>query len=115
MNRGRSPVIAVTNTSGSPLAKQADATLLCRAGEEFSVSCKTYLTALMVLQFLGDVLCARNPQSVRQDLKAVIPAVRDYLANWNEHVRDLARMFEGIDTFSWLVEEHHLPRLEPAL
>jgi glucosamine--fructose-6-phosphate aminotransferase (isomerizing) len=41
MNGGRSAVIAVTNTPASPLAKQADATILSRAGEEFSVSCKT--------------------------------------------------------------------------
>ncbi len=53
LNRGKSSVIAVTNTPSSPLADEADATIFSQAGEEFSVSCKTYLAALMALQWLG--------------------------------------------------------------
>lgn len=92
MNAGKSAVIAVTNTPGSPLAEQSDATILTRAGEEFSVSCKTYLTALMALQWLGDILCARDLQRSRKQLEAAGPAVANYLARWNEYVQDLAQM-----------------------
>ena len=95
MNGGRSAVIAVTNTPASPLAKQADATILSRAGEEFSVSCKTYLTALMGLQWLGDILCARDLQHTRKQLEAAGPAARDYLARWKEYLQDLSQMLEG--------------------
>lgn len=95
MNRGKSPVIAVTNTPGSPLAEQADATILSQAGAEFSVSCKTYLAALMALHWLGDVLCERNLQHARQEFEAAGPAVRDYLAHWKEYVQDLAQMLRG--------------------
>jgi len=56
-NHKRSTLIAVTNTPDSPLSKHADAALLTQAGNEFSVSCKTYVTALMALKWLGDVLC----------------------------------------------------------
>jgi glutamine---fructose-6-phosphate transaminase (isomerizing) len=96
INRGKSSVIGITNTAGSPLAEQADATILTRAGEEFSVSCKTYLTALMALQWLGDVVCKRDLRRTRQELKLAGPAVRHYLAGWREHAQGLARTLGGI-------------------
>ena len=95
MNRGKSPVIAVTNTPGSPLAEQADVTILSQAGDEFSVSCKTYLAALMGLRWLGDVMCERDLQHTRAELNAAAPAVGDYLAHWKEYVQELARMLQG--------------------
>jgi glutamine---fructose-6-phosphate transaminase (isomerizing) len=95
MNLGKSPVIAVTNTPGSPLAGQADATILTHAGEEFSVSCKTYLAALMALRWLGDVMCECDLQHTRTELKAAAPVVRDYLAHWKEYVQDLGEILEG--------------------
>ena len=95
INRGRSAVIAITNTPGSPLAERADATILTQAGQEFSVSCKTYVTALMALQWLGDAVCKRDLRRTRQELKAASPAVRDYLVQWKEHVQELAQMLKG--------------------
>ena len=95
INRARSAVIAITNTPGSPLADRADATILTQAGQEFSVSCKTYVTALMALQWLGDVVCKRDLRRTRQELKAASPAVRDYLAQWKEYVRELAQVMKG--------------------
>jgi len=95
LNRGKSSVIAVTNTANSPLAEEADATIFSHAGEEFSVSCKTYLAALVALQWLGDVVCKRDLQHTRVELEAAAPAVRDYLAQWKEYVQDLAQVLEG--------------------
>lgn len=96
INRGKSSIIAITNTPDSPLAKHADAAILTRAGKEFSVSCKTYLTALMALTWLGDIACERDLQHTREELKTVGPAVEDYMAPWKRHVRDLAQLLEGI-------------------
>jgi glutamine---fructose-6-phosphate transaminase (isomerizing) len=96
INRGKSSIIAITNTPDSPLAKRADAAILTRAGKEFSVSCKTYLTALMALTWLGDIVCERDLRRTRQELKTACPAVEDYLAPWKRHVRDLAQLLEGI-------------------
>jgi glutamine---fructose-6-phosphate transaminase (isomerizing) len=95
INRGKSSVIAITNTPGSPLAEQADATILTRAGEEFSVSCKTYVTGLMALQWLGDVVCKRDLRRTRRELKTASRTVHDYLAGWKEHVQRLAKMLAG--------------------
>jgi glucosamine--fructose-6-phosphate aminotransferase (isomerizing) len=88
-NHKRCSVIAVTNTPESPLAKHADVAVLTRAGSEFSVSCKTYVTALMALKWLGDVLCERDLRRTRQEWKHAGPAVAAYLADWKDYVRTL--------------------------
>ncbi len=95
-NRKRSAVIAVTNTPDSALAKHASAAVVTRAGSEFSVSCKTYVTALMALKWLGDVLCQRDGKRTRQELKHAAPAVAAYLADWKDYVECLAEKLEGI-------------------
>ncbi len=95
-NRGRSSIIAITNTPGSPLAEQADATIMTQAGEESSVSCKTYIAGLMALECLEDVFCERDSHETLQDLKRAIRAVQSYLTNWTDHVQDLTQLLEGI-------------------
>jgi len=85
-NRESSAVIAVTNTPNSVLAKHAGTALITKAGNEFSVSCKTYVTALMALKWLGAILCEGNTQQTRDDLKQAAPAVAAYLADWKNHV-----------------------------
>jgi glucosamine--fructose-6-phosphate aminotransferase (isomerizing) len=96
MNGERSTVIAVTNTKDSPLAQHAAAVLLTQSGEEFSVSCKTYVTALMALKWLGDVLCERDVRRSRRELKYAAPAVAAYLANWKDYVTSLVSKLEDV-------------------
>lgn len=96
INRGKSSVIAITNTPGSPLAARADATILTQAGRESSVSCKTYLTALMALKWLDGVFCERDLRRTRQELKQAAPAVQSYLADLKNHVQSLAQLLKGI-------------------
>ena len=95
-NRGRAPVIAVTNTSDSPLARRADAIVLTCAGEEFSVSCKTYVSALLALKFLGDQLCRVPLTHTLKQLRAVLPPVSHYLARWKDHVEFMLPRLAGV-------------------
>jgi glucosamine--fructose-6-phosphate aminotransferase (isomerizing) len=96
LNRGKSPLVAITNTADSPLAKQADAAILTRAGKEFSVSCKTYVTALAGLKWLGDVVCQRDLRHSRRELLDAAPSVREYLENWKQHVRGFLEHLDGV-------------------
>jgi glutamine---fructose-6-phosphate transaminase (isomerizing) len=96
MNRTRSAVIAVTNTPESALARKATAAVLTRAGQEFSVSCKTYVTTLIVLQWLGHILCQRDAKPSRSELKNAASAAGEYLAEWEEHVITLATVLRGV-------------------
>ncbi len=96
VNRRRSVVVAVTNTPDSPLAKGADVIIPTRAGEEFSVSCKTYVAALMALKWVGDILCERSPRRSRRELADAALMAAAYLAGWEKHVLSLAGRLTGI-------------------
>jgi len=95
-NRQRCAVIAITNTPESALAKHASIPLFTQAGSEFSVSCKTYVTALMALKWLGDVLCEKDLRRTRRELKQACPAAASYLADWKDYVRCLAETLDSI-------------------
>ena len=96
INRKRASVIAVTNTPDSHLAKHATLALLTRAGREFSVSCKTYVAALMALKWLGDILCERDARQSHRELRPAAPAVANYLANWKQYVPLLAQTLSQV-------------------
>jgi glucosamine--fructose-6-phosphate aminotransferase (isomerizing) len=90
------PIIGVTNTTDSPLALQSDAVLLTRAGDEFSVSSKTYVTALAVLAWLGEALADRDPLPTCAALERAPDAAAHYLAHWTEHVETLCGQLAGV-------------------
>lgn len=96
LNRNRSRVIAVTNTPESPIVEHATAAVLTRAGREFSVSCKTYVTALMALKWLGDILCKQDLKQSQRELENTAPAVAAYLDGWKEHVISLTALLGRI-------------------
>lgn len=91
MNRNHSALVAVTNTEDSALARRSDAVVLTQAGQEFSVSCKTYVTALMALRWVGDVLCEKDFRRTWRELKQAAPAVSTYLSGWEAYVPRLAQ------------------------
>jgi glutamine---fructose-6-phosphate transaminase (isomerizing) len=66
------------------------------AGTESSVSCKTYVTSLMALKWVGDALCKRDDKVTRRELKLASPAVAAYLAHWKDHVEAVAEKLRGI-------------------
>ena len=88
-------LIGVTNTADSPLALDSDCAFLTKAGEEFSVSCKTYVTALAALTQLGSLLTNANLKDTAAELAHAVPAVRRYLESWRDHVVELAACLEG--------------------
>lgn len=95
-NRRRAQIIAVTNTANSPLARRSDAVILTHAGEEFSVSCKTYVCALLALQFLGDHLCGVGRVRRQRDPTSIVRPVTHYLARWKEHVQSMLPHLIGV-------------------
>ena len=91
----RFALIGVTNTSDSPLALRSDSAFLTNAGEEFSVSCKTYVTALVTLHHLGSLFIGANGDETVSELAQAVFSVRRYLASWRDHVFELAACLEG--------------------
>ena len=95
VNCGRSSLVAVTNTPESPLAENAEAAIITAAGEEFSVSCKTYVTALFALQWLADLICGCDLKETRRQFQEAANETACYLAHWENYVCSLAKLLQG--------------------
>jgi len=93
---GRMSLVGVTNTAGSPLAQGSDVTLLTRAGDEFSVSSKTYVAALAALAWLADALAGQDSQSTIAALDSAIDSMTKYLAGWRQHVEALCKELASV-------------------
>ncbi len=95
--RGRGvTAIGVTNTADSPLAAAADACVLTHAGEEATVSCKTYVASQMALAFLGEALAGGDVASAVAALEPTVAATEAYVGGWRAHVDALAPHLEGV-------------------
>jgi glutamine---fructose-6-phosphate transaminase (isomerizing) len=93
--RGKCEVLGITNTPESPLAAQSAGVLLTRAGDEHTVSCKTYLASLIALEWLGDMLCGGETAVLADEARAAVEPIRGYLRQWPVHVKALMRSLDG--------------------
>ena len=96
MNAHKATVIGVTNHADSPLGMHADFAVLTAAGEEFSVSCKTYLAALIALSVLAAALCGSGRAARLGELEAAPAAVAEYLNNWKQHTNEFVELLNGV-------------------
>ena len=96
---GRAFVAGVTNTEDSPLAREAGLVLFTFAGEEKAVACKTSLTAMAVLYWIGEHLTGGDLTVARSELETLAPALEAYLARWQDHVRELWPRLDGVRHF----------------
>jgi glucosamine--fructose-6-phosphate aminotransferase (isomerizing) len=97
MARGKLAVIGVTNSPTSPLARDSDFAVLTRAGEESTVSCKTYVASLAVLEWLGGALLRADLSPLSDALENAVQSTRDYLARWKAHVDFLTQFLSGMN------------------
>jgi len=97
LNAHKATVIGVTNHADSPLGTLADFGVLTAAGEEFSVSCKTYVAALMALAVLAAALCQSDPAARFRELEAAPAAVDEYLRHWKAHASEFAELLPGTE------------------
>lgn len=96
---GKANFLGISNTAGSPLALGTHTCLLTRAGAEETVSCKTYLAALLALSWLEPILTEAGQaarKTRRAELAAAPQAVAAYLNNWQVFVEELSALLAGI-------------------
>jgi len=96
LNAQRATIVGVTNHAASPLARHADFAVLCSAGEEYSVSCKTYVCGLMALRMVAASLCRLDKNERLRDLEAAPAAVEGYLQNWTVHVDEFIELLREV-------------------
>jgi len=92
----RSQVLGVTNTADSPLATRSAFALLSQAGPEFSVSCKTYVCGLLILQWLGAVFAGKDEGQTLRRLAPAPKLVGQYLQGWPLGTQLVAQRLLGI-------------------
>jgi glucosamine--fructose-6-phosphate aminotransferase (isomerizing) len=64
---------------------------------ESSVSCKTYVSSLLALSRVGEVLCPQDQvPSADAPNEAIADLVDQYLANWREHVEEALFCLRGV-------------------
>lgn len=88
--------IGLSNTPSSPLATSSSITLLTQAGEEGGVACKTAVSLLAALYWLGEHFANGDLQTAKQNLHNVPNSVDSYLKHWQEYVEDLVRALSEI-------------------
>lgn len=96
LNEGRAAVLGVTNTADSPLAQRSSACVVTRAGAEHTVSCKTYVCAMAVLRWLGEILTGGDPAPVMAELRQAPAFAAEALRDLDARVEHLARAFQGV-------------------
>lgn len=89
-------VIGITNQLSSTLGRKAHTALALHAGEEATVSCKTYIATLAVLHWLGEALAGGSPSEAVQTLGSIEQPMHAYLNNYQSHVARLAGMIADI-------------------
>lgn len=90
-------VLGVTNSAGSPLDRLSTACLRTEAGEEATVSCKTYVCSLLALQWLAAALTGATFEAVRLTSALAADAAQAYLTHWRQHVAGLVEQLAGLE------------------
>ncbi len=109
--------ISITNVEGSTMAREADATLLTRAGKEVAIAAtKSFTTQLVVLHLLSLLLGRERGRlsaaEVAEDLEqlATIPAIIEKsLPAWEQSVSEIVKSFADADAFLFLGRALHYP------
>lgn len=96
LNARRAKIIGVTNWADSPLAREADFAVMTAAGDEYTVSCKTYVTTHMALRALGAALSGADVGARVREMAPAAKVFREYLGDWKRHVDELAETLHGV-------------------
>jgi glucosamine--fructose-6-phosphate aminotransferase (isomerizing) len=88
-------VLGITNTAASPLARNAQLALLVQAGPEHSVSCKTYVAGMLLLQWLAAIFAGREERQTLLQLGAAADLAALYLQGWPARTQQLADRLRG--------------------
>lgn len=89
-------VLGITNSAEGQLAQKSDLTLLMQAGLEHSVSCKTYLAGMLILQWLSASLSGVGERETLQRLDPASIEVDNYLQQWRNHTDVLTHRLRGV-------------------
>jgi glucosamine--fructose-6-phosphate aminotransferase (isomerizing) len=82
-------LLTFVNDVSSPMGERADTCVGIHAGEEATVSTKTYTNMLAINLLAAVQLGGGDVNSAIEQMRAAADAMESYLANWEERVREL--------------------------
>ena len=85
-------LLTFVNDVSSPMGQRADVCIPIHAGEEATVSTKTYTNMLAVNLLAAIQLSGGDIASAIQEMRAAADAMDAYLANWESHVQEWESM-----------------------
>ena len=88
---GQSPacMLACVNDLSSPLAQAAEICLPIRAGDEATVSTKTYLNMLAINLLVAEFLCGGDIEPLQSEMVAAANEMQSYFSEWQSQVSRL--------------------------
>jgi glucosamine--fructose-6-phosphate aminotransferase (isomerizing) len=85
-------LLTFVNDLSSPMARRADVCVPIHAGEESTVSTKTYTNMLAMNLLAAMQLTGADVDATIGEMRATADAMEAYLANWESHVQELDSM-----------------------
>ncbi len=92
----QTPVIGITNDPQSPLAQRSTTRLLFKAGEELTVSTKTYTCTLAALHLLAAALTGGSTQTAIDEVRQVADAMERSLPAWNTRALGIVERIQPV-------------------
>lgn len=89
--------LSMTNSPASPLAQSADLAVHIHAGEEATVSTKTYINTAALLLLTAAHIVGDPWQRLKRSMAAAADAIGEYLHDWQQHAADLDKRLGEID------------------
>ncbi len=89
--------LSMTNFLDSPTAQSADLAVPIFAGEESTVSTKTYINTLALLMLASEQLIGGDWQALREKMRKAVNNINDYLHNLQDMVADLDSVLGKVD------------------
>jgi glucosamine--fructose-6-phosphate aminotransferase (isomerizing) len=101
-------LLAITNDPASPLAQAAGASILLNAKPEQSVSTRTYLNTLALVQMSALALIGAPLEPAYTELQQTADALEVYLEGWEQHIQRIGAMVSQPKSLALLGREPSL-------
>jgi glucosamine--fructose-6-phosphate aminotransferase (isomerizing) len=89
--------MSMCNNLDSPLAKKADLVVPIHAGDEATVSTKTYLNMLSMLMLASTQLAGGDWQALLQSMRKAADGIETYVNNWPDKIIELDELLDVVD------------------
>ncbi|HEY3310034.1 MAG TPA: SIS domain-containing protein [Anaerolineales bacterium] len=89
--------LSLSNYPDSPLAQNADLPVSIHAGDEATVSTKTFVNMLALLSLASAQLAGQDWRSQLASMRSAADGMEAYLSTWQDRVAELDTLLTGLD------------------